>query len=211
MIDEDVNNSTFGWSKAITDKMHSVYSKRDNDNPVVLVKVYAKLPNVNLDLLFSLILDCDERKKWDKIIKELYISEKIDEYSDVIYCVIKTPPGFSNRDYVQYRYHLHNKKNPILIEKHQLPNKTENDYYALYLKSVVKENLPEVKGLVRAETIITGYLIEQEGNDVNFTMVLQTDVKGNIPKSIFNRFSTRVPGMWLKNLMNGYEEKMGEM
>lgn len=173
---------------------------------MVLVKVFAKLKDVDLETLVQLIIDCDARKEWDKIVKELSVYEKINEFSDIIYCVIKTPPGFSNRDYVQYRHFLHNKRNSDLIEKFGLFQR-ENDYYVLYLKSVEIPEIPPIKGLVRADTIITGYLIEKEGNDVNFTMVLQTDVKGFIPKSIFNRVSTRVPGMWLKNLLNGYTDK----
>lgn len=187
-----------------------MFSKHITDNPVVLVKVYALLPNIDLEKLFYLIIDVEERMKWDKIIKDLYITEKINDYSDIIYCIIKTPPGFSNRDYVQYRYYLNNQKNKDLIKQYELPEKPETNYYVLYLKSVIKSEIPPKKGLVRAETIITGYFIEQIGNDVNFTMVLQTDVKGSIPKSIFNRVSTRVPGMWLKNLLNGYNEKYGE-
>lgn len=187
--------------------MHSVYSKHVTDNPVVLVKVYATLPSVELDKLFDLIVNVEDRLKWDKIIKELYIDEKIDDLSDIIYCVIKTPVGFSNRDYVQYRYFMNNQKHPDLIEKHQFPKNTDSNYYVLYLKSINKKEIPHKKGLVRAETIITGYFMEQKGNDVNFIMVLQTDVKGSIPKSIFNKVSTRVPGMWLKNLMSGYDEK----
>ena len=193
----------------ISDKFHSVFAKTDPINPVVLVKVFAKFTQINLSQLFTLIINCEERKKWDKIIKDLYITEKLDDYSDIIYCVIKTPPGFSDRDYVQYRYYLNNKKNADLIEKYNLPI-CENEYYILYLKSVIKEDIPHVKNLVRAETIITGYMIEQDGEDIKFTMVLQTDVKGNIPKSIFNRVSTRVPGMWLKNLIDGYNEKHKE-
>jgi hypothetical protein len=37
-------------------------------------------------------------------------------------------------------------------------------------------------------------------------MILQTDVKGKIPKLIFNKVSMSVPGMWLKNLLEGYKK-----
>ena len=164
------------------------------------------LKDVELEPLFKLIIDCDARMDWDKIVKKFEVYEKLDDISDVIYCVIKTPPTFSNRDYVQYRHFMHNKRNKEMIEKYNLFTR-EHEYYVLYLKSVEIPELPPVKGLVRADTLITGYLIEQIGRDVMFTMVLQTDVKGYIPKSIFNRVSTRVPGMWLKNLMTGYAEK----
>ena len=106
-------------------------------------------------------MNCEARILWDKILKQLYITEKINPNSDIIYCEVKTPPGFSNRDYVQYRLYMHNKYNEDLVEKFLLP-KSDRNYYMMFLKSVTKASIPLRKGIVRAETIITGYHIQED-------------------------------------------------
>ena len=67
-------------------------------------------------------------------------------------------------------------------------------------------NKPPVKRIVRAETIISGYIIEQIQDDPPVTQLIiisQNDIKGLIPKYLVNMASGKAPKQWVGNLITG--------
>lgn len=66
-----------------------------------------------------------------------------------------------------------------------------------------------MRKVVRAETIISGYVIEQIQNDppvTSLTIISQNDIKGLIPKYLVNMASGKAPKQWVSNLITGCEK-----
>ena len=50
--------------------------------------------------IFDLIYDFKWRSKWEKVLSNLYIVDKLNEVEDVVYSFYKSPWGCSNRDFL---------------------------------------------------------------------------------------------------------------
>jgi len=51
----------------------------------------------------------------------------------------------------------------------------------MFTKSVEHVKVPEKKGVVRGETVLSGYILEEDKGNVVMTLVNNSDPKGNIP------------------------------
>ncbi len=76
----------------------------------------------------------------------------------------------------------------------------------MHFKSVTHEKMPEKSRVVRGETIISGYLFEEEkmanGNPMTkLSIISQNDIKGVVPKSIVNMISGKAPKQWVNNFL----------
>ena len=94
-----------------------IYTKKEDS---VLNSMRAETIKQNKDIfeLFSLLKDPEKRKQWDKHLINFDIIKKIDDKSDLLYFKMQPPMKLiSPRDYVLYRYYVHNKKNPEVFEK----------------------------------------------------------------------------------------------
>eukprot|EP01016_Furgasonia_blochmanni_P047660 TRINITY_DN7025_c0_g1_i3.p2 TRINITY_DN7025_c0_g1~~TRINITY_DN7025_c0_g1_i3.p2 ORF type:complete len:178 (-),score=42.31 TRINITY_DN7025_c0_g1_i3:191-724(-) len=176
-----------------------------------MLKYWAIFDNCTVDRLFTLIADETERLKWDKILTTFKVIKSINKNSDVIYNECKTPQGFSNRDFVQFRYYLNNKRDKEVVQQHNL-YQTDHDYSMIYVRSVDQcIEIPVKKGVVRGNTLIAGYLIEEikNTNKVKLTTIIQTDIKGSVPKILHNSLSSEIPIKWLRELEKAYKAKWG--
>jgi len=116
----------------------------------------------------------------------------VEKQESVLYYLVKAPFGISNRDFLQKR-------------------KVINDFPTqgityMHYKSTEHPDVPKYKGIVRAETIISGYVIEQIQDDPPITKLIiisQNDIKGLIPKYIVNLASGKAPKQWVNNLIAG--------
>mmetsp|Transcript_92825 Transcript_92825/g.162343 ORF Transcript_92825/g.162343 Transcript_92825/m.162343 type:complete len:150 (-) Transcript_92825:103-552(-) len=74
----------------------------------------------------------------------------------------------------------------------------------IVLRSAVHPDMPEQKGVIRAESYISGYILTQEHE--NGTPVLKiflmtcVDIKGLIPKWLINATAPRKPAEWVETL-----------
>jgi len=76
----------------------------------------------------------------------------------------------------------------------------------MHFKSWEHPEVPKVRRVVRAETIISGYVIEQIQDDppvTTLTIISQNDIKGLIPKYLVNMASGKAPKQWVNNLITG--------
>lgn len=65
-----------------------------------------KLPQISIKYVFQALTDGNLRKKWDPAVSEYLVinpNEELDPTSDIVYYVIKTPPGIENRDFLLER------------------------------------------------------------------------------------------------------------
>lgn len=87
------------------------------------------------------------RRAWDKVLSNFEILEENPETGiSVLYYMVKTPIGVSNRDFLQQRKVKHDYPVPGTITMH--------------FKSVTHPKCPEKPKTVRGETLISGYIIE---------------------------------------------------
>ena len=193
-VDEDVST----WSQVWTTDEVIVFKKKTEGTPMVLIKAIATLRNIPGDIVFRAIYDTSIRQSWDKIFYKFEVVEHDEEKLEtVLYYVIKAPLGISNRDFLQLRKCRHN-----------YPKKGVK---TLHFKSIEHQEKPPVSGIVRAETILSGYVIEQIEEDppvTQLTIISQNDIKGLIPKYLVNMASGKAPKQWIANLISGWHELM---
>ncbi|OEH76949.1 phosphatidylcholine transfer [Cyclospora cayetanensis] len=87
---------------------------------------------------------------------------------------------------------------PLAVLRHNI-----QEVSCRLLWSADHPSVPERPGCVRAETLMSGYLMRQCQNDPNSStlfLVAQTDVKGLIPKWLINSTAARAPVGWVENL-----------
>lgn len=182
-----------GYSKVIDEKSCQVYKKQSEKVDVILVKCYANIP-YNKDIIFEAITNLEIRMKWDTSFSELRIVNHDGENgAEILYMIVKSPSMFvDDRDFVQQRK----------IWK-EFPTKNS---HVLHFKSIDSPSCPKKKGVVRAETKISGYYIQDDpkkpGNSI-FGSLSQTDIGGNIPTFLVNQFGPKSSKGWLKNLSKG--------
>jgi hypothetical protein len=111
------------------------------------MKTHAKIDGIPPWVIFEVIANPDIRRLWDKAICNFEILEDIpSEGRSLLYYMVKTPIGVSNRDFLQQRKVKKDFPTPGTITMH--------------FKSVVDDaRCPEKPKTIRAETIISGYII----------------------------------------------------
>lgn len=176
------------WELTVDQAAIRVYKYNSPDSPVVLVKAYATLDGIPLNVLCHHIRHIPTRLKWDTTFGDYRVIEQDVDGCEMIYCLMKAPFPVSNRDFLQWR-------------------RTEEDEEAKVAKMLMRSadhpSVPEKSGCVRAETLISGYIMEARmGNEKSSDLFIlaQTDVKGLIPKWIVNTTAARAPVGWVESL-----------
>ena len=86
----------------------------------------------------------------------------------------------------------------------------EDDSLIVCYQSVEHEDCPKKKNFVRAETILSGFIIRDLGNGASqFTIISQTDVKGTIPKTLVNMIAASLAPKQIEKFM-GFAKKRKE-
>jgi len=186
---------TSKWERVVTNPLIKIDKIRPEGSPVVLIRAWAFIEGFSPQEVFDQIYDTEKRAKWETVTMSLSVVEKIDETSQVIYFYVKTPIGISERDFVQVRNF-----------KLDYPQK---DHIVMSFKSVNHPKMPPMKGRIRAETHIAGYIMKpstQAPNSTDFCIVSQSDIKGNIPKVIVNMASGKAPAEWINKLIKACEK-----
>lgn len=193
--EEDVST----WKWVYTDKVSEVYKKKTEGTPMVLIKAIATL-EFPKEIVYQAIYDTNIRQQWDKLFHKFEVVENDEEKKEaVLYYVIKAPFGVSNRDFLQKR--------------RVVDDWPKEGVSYMHFKSIVHEEKPKVKRVVRAETILSGYILEQIQDDPPVTkliIVSQNDIKGLIPKYLVNMASGKAPKKWINNLITGCTDLMNE-
>ena len=183
----------FGYTNVIDEKNCRVYKRHVEDTPVILIKCIAKLP-YNKDVIFEAIANLNIRKQWDSVFSELrVVNYEGENGAEILYMIIKSPVFIvTDRDFVQQRKIWKN----FPTEKSHM----------LHFISIDSPSCPINKKCIRAETIISGYYIQDDpdepGNSI-LVVLSQTDIKGNIPVFLVNKFAPKSSRGWVKSLYKG--------
>jgi len=152
---------------------------------VMLVKAYAQFEEISCKKVAFHIGDIPTRLKWDTTFSDFKLIESDIDGCEIIYCLLKAPFPVANRDFLQWR-------------------RTETDATdttKIMMRSASHPSIPEKNGVIRAETLISGYIIEPKSpTSTSLFILAQTDVKGYIPKWIVNAGAARSPIQWVENL-----------
>ncbi len=189
----EIPNKENGYTKVIDDKTAKIYKKHTEGCDVILVKCFAKIP-YNKDIVFESIANLDIRKQWDSVFSDLrVVNHNGENGAEILYMVIKSPVFFvSDRDFIQQRK--------------MWKNFPTNNSHVLHFIGKETPECPVNKKLVRGDTIISGYFIsddlENPGHS-NLIILTQTDIKGNVPVFLVNKFAPRSSKSWVKSLING--------
>ena len=185
----------FGYSNVINEEKCKVYKRMVEGYPVILIKCLAKMP-YSKDIVFEAIANLEIRKQWDSVFSELrVVNHEGENGAEILFMIVKSPVFFiSNREFVQQRK--------------MWKNFPTNKSHILHFISVENHECPPQKKNVRAETIISGYYMQDDPDnpDKSILGVLsQTDLKGNIPHILVNKFAPKSSKNWVKSLHKGCE------
>jgi len=187
------------WEKVCNNPTIKIEKIRPEESPVLLIRAWAFVQGFSPKEIFDQIYDTENRAKWDTVTMGLSVVEKISETCQTIYFYVKTPIGISERDFVQIRNF-----------KLDYPEKGQ---ILMTFQSQTHAKAPPVKGRIRAETNIAGYIIKPSSrapNSTDICIISQVDIKGNIPKIIVNMASGKAPAEWVNKLVKACERTRKE-
>lgn len=77
----------------------------------------------------------------------------------------------------------------------------------IVLRSVEDPSFPHNNEKIRAENKLGGTILQRiSENKTKIFNISQTDLKGNLPKSLINKVSSKGFAQWYSNLKNGLEK-----
>jgi len=177
------------WN-VIDDQTNSkIWDQTIEGSNIKIVRIWAKINGVKAPTLYDVLHDPDYRKTWDENMVDGYRIERLDDNNDIGYYSIHSPSWLVyGRDFCNMRsWFVDNERKEFIIFNHSVPHK----------------DCPEVKGYVRAISLLTGYLVKPDPNDENSCILIyitQVDAKGLIPTWIMNNVTTFVATGFIKKI-----------
>ncbi|KAF7228497.1 START domain containing 14 [Nothobranchius furzeri] len=167
--------STENWiNKYDSDGMQVWIEVQKNSVPKVhKIKCKMAIKDVSAATMYDVIHDGEYRKRWDPNVLESFDIARLSDNADVGYYSWICPKPIKNRDVVTLRSW-----------------QVTDDEYTIINFSVKHPKHPPHSHLVRAVSILTGYLIKPTGpNSCTFIYLSQADPKGSLPKWVVNKAS----------------------
>lgn len=173
--------STDNWNIIDEQPDSKIWDQTVDNSYVKMVRIWAKINNVKPNTLYDVLHDPNYRKEWDENMVDGYRIEKLDDNNDIGYYSIGSPFWLvSGRDFCNMRsWYVDKEKEEYIIFNHSVPHK----------------DCPEKKGYVRAISLLTGYLVKPDPDDLNSCILIyitQVDAKGSIPTWIMNNVTSLV-------------------
>ncbi|KAI5630043.1 START domain containing 14 isoform X1, partial [Silurus asotus] len=144
---------------------------KNNYSKVHKVKCKIAINDVSAATMYDVLHDNIYRKTWDPAMLESFEIARLAPNADVGYYSWLCPKPLKNRDVITIRsWH------------------SSEDEYIIVNYSVKHPKYPPRKDLVRAVSILTGYLVIPTGaNSCTFIYLSQADPKGSLPKWAVNK------------------------
>jgi len=168
--------STDGWVVAYDKSDIKVWSRSVEGSSINIVRAWAKVKDVTPATFYDVLHDPDYRKEWDENMLEGFCLEQVDPHNDVGYYSAKSPFFMiAGRDFCNQRsWYVPEDKKEYIIFNHSVPH----------------HKCPEKKGIVRAISFLSGYLVRPDPDDeksCTLIYVTQSDPKGWIPAWAMNQ------------------------
>ncbi|KAJ8015688.1 hypothetical protein DPEC_G00028710 [Dallia pectoralis] len=148
-------------------------SSQTNGPVVHKIRCRMNITDVSAATMYDVIHDGQYRKSWDPAMVESFDIARLSPNAEVGYYSWACPRPLKNRDVVTLRSW-----------------QITGDEYMIVNYSVKHPKYPPKKDLVRAISVLTGYLMKSTGpNSCSFTYLSQADPKGSLPKWVVNKAS----------------------
>ncbi|XP_072126855.1 START domain containing 14 isoform X1 [Mobula birostris] len=148
------------------------------------IKCRMELKDVSAETVYDVLHDNEYRYKWDKQVIKTFDIARLTVNADIGYYSWKCPSPLKDRDVITLRSWLVIDKNYMIINY-----------------SVKHPDYPPQKDLVRAVSILTGYLVQSTGSkSCNLTYMAEADPRGSLPKWVINKASQYLAPKVLKRL-----------
>ncbi|XP_074863761.1 START domain-containing protein 10-like isoform X3 [Carettochelys insculpta] len=145
------------------------------------------IQDVPAETVYDVLHDTEYRRKWDMSVIDTHDIARLAANADVGYYAWKCPKPLKNRDVVTLRSWQVEDKSFMIIN--------------FSVKHPVSQQYPPRKDLVRAVSILAGYLLQSTGpNSCTLTYLAQVDPKGKLPKWVVNKASQYVAPRMLKKM-----------
>ncbi|XP_029297783.1 START domain containing 14 [Cottoperca gobio] len=168
--------STDNWSSKYDKHGMQVWvhaSPPKKGNHVHKIKCKMTIKDVSAATMYDVLHDGQYRKQWDPAMLDSYDIARLSDNADVGYYSWICPKPIKNRDVVSLRSW-----------------QVTEDEYIIVNFSVKHPKYPPRSDIVRAMSILTGYLIKPIGpNSCTFIYLSQADPKGSLPKWVGNQAS----------------------
>ncbi|XP_058490788.1 START domain-containing protein 10 [Solea solea] len=163
-----------GWSMSCNKGGITVWTQGlEEGKSVHKIKCRMVSKDVSAETMYDVLHDIEYRRKWDKNVIETFDIGKLTVNADVGYYSWKCPQPLRDRDVITLRSWLPIGKDYIIMNY-----------------SVKHAKYPPKKGLVRAVSIQTGYMIQTQGpNHCTLTYMAHIDPRGSLPKWVVNKSS----------------------
>ena len=180
------------YKEMLNDPIATVYKKTIPNCDNIMIKSVCNIPYPK-EVIYTAITDINIRLKWDTGFRELYIVSKDEKTgNEILYMSLISPSKLgTDRDLVQQRKIWKN-----------FPNEHS---HIMHFKSVTHPKCPVNKKYIRAETIISGYFLKDNGGSTIMCSVSQTDAKGSVPAWIINKAAPSSSRKWINSLLKGCE------
>lgn len=183
------------WVKVVDKSNIQAFKLKLDSSPICVIKAFCKIP-YPAGIVFRAIWDPQVRTQWEKLFKEFHVIDKQSD-SEIIHYTIKTPIGITKRDWVLRRTFTLDYPSAGSIMIHYI--------------SDTHTAAPVFNKIIRAETMISGYIIRPTSDDTcDLTIISHNDVKGKIPTKLVNQVAARAPAKWVKNLERGCSMLLGK-
>jgi START domain len=115
------------------------------------------------------VLDISKKKRWDGMSEEISIVKEFDQNFKIIYESFYAPWPVSHRDFV-YAIKVFKRDDGVLL-----------------IAKSINAGVPERRGVVRGEIIVSGFYLKSLGpSATNVTYLVSVDPKGSLPGFIVN-------------------------
>jgi hypothetical protein len=197
------------WAFTVNTPHFQYIYQKDEVTGLIRSRSWTKIKGVPPQVVFQILYDPDCRKSFDKYYVRFEVSRVVNEHLDILISEVGGPVGLSNREFVEWRWHSMPSGHDTSISE---------AVYAIYLRSCSDEECssqvrPKVKGVQRAETWISGYLIrwwlDEGGIPIGSELLVlsQVDSKGSVPKVLVNMVSgPSAPTKWSRSLVIAAEK-----
>uniref|UniRef100_A0A6I8MZP4 START domain-containing protein 10 n=1 Tax=Ornithorhynchus anatinus TaxID=9258 RepID=A0A6I8MZP4_ORNAN len=157
----------------------------DGSQPAVhKIKGRVTIGDVPIETVYDVLHDQEYRRTWDVTMLDSFDIARINSTTDVGYYAWKCPKPMKNRDVVTLRTW-----------------KVTDDTCMIINFSVTHPRYPPRKDMVRAVSILTGYLLLATGpRSCHLTYLAQLDPKGSLPKWVMNKATQCVAPTMLRRL-----------
>ena len=192
--------------------MMKIYKKQFPGESGYTMRIDATLHNIDIDKVTLMNRDIYYRQNGAKPPKEIRVVEETSKYSDVVYTEMNFPFPMSNREFLQKRLFVSNKADPEIV-KHLGLWDWGHRYNVIVIQSTEKEDFPVKEKPVRAETKMNYTLLEEDPSDrnvVRMKVVIDQDLKGDIPKFVVNSFADKMPKIIMNSFLNSYTKFFGK-